>query len=65
MLQKDSGFKAGPLLNALRSAAVVALPPKASGGEEEGQEELEEDEVVRQRGEELRGVETRQRGGGG
>ncbi|CAM9823437.1 unnamed protein product, partial [Laminaria digitata] len=30
MLQKDSGFKARPLLNALRSAAVVALPPKAS-----------------------------------
>lgn len=27
--QKDSGFKAASVLNALRSAAVMALPPKA------------------------------------
>lgn len=30
MSQKDSGFKAAPVLNALRSAAVMALPPKAN-----------------------------------
>lgn len=30
MSQKDSGFKITPLLKALRSAAVMALPPKAA-----------------------------------
>ena len=52
MLQKDPVYKAGPLLNALRSAAVVALPPKASPGEGEGevQEEFETDEAVRNTG---------------
>lgn len=34
MGQKDSGFKVRPLLKALRSAAVMALPPKAAAADD-------------------------------
>lgn len=48
MSQKDSGFKATPVLNALRSAAVMALPPKAAGIGPDGDEAEEDDaEAVR------------------
>lgn len=36
---KEFGFKAGPVLKALRSAAVMALPPEVSSAEREGDDE--------------------------
>lgn len=52
MSQKDSGFKVRPLLKALRSAAVMALPPKASAASDEGDDAKENNEVGEEKEEE-------------
>lgn len=46
MSQKDSGFKPKPVLNALRSAAVMALPPKAANADEMDEGEDRADDAV-------------------
>lgn len=47
MAQKDSGFKSAPVLKALRSAAVMALPPNASKEGVASEDGTDSEEAVR------------------